>query len=346
MKRPSNLKVAAAAIVALALVAAACGDDDQPLASTTAPTTTVTTTTTAATTTTTTTSTTTTTVPPPEGVSFIGADGVEMVVTDTSRIVSLSGDVTEVIYELGLGENIVAIDVTTTFPEAATSLPVVGFGQQLAPEPVLAFEPTLVIGDELTAPSDSVELLRGAGVPVVILETQITLDGVLDKINQIAGILGVEDEGNALAERVGKEIDDALALAAKATEEPRVAYVYIRGPGTVLLFGQFMPTNAMIKGAHGLDVAAARGVLGAVPLTPEALIAAEPDVIVLPTGGLTALGGLEALNELPGIAQTPAGQSGTFLDYEEAYFFNLGPRAGQALMEFVLDLHPELAPDS
>src|SRR3990172_5542254 len=70
--------------------------------------------------------------------------------------------------------------------------------------------------------------------------------------------------------------------------------------------------------------------------------AAAPDVIVLPESGLAALGGIEALLEIPGIAETPAGAAGAFLAYDEAYFFNLGPRAGVALMEFVLDLSPEL----
>ena len=85
-------------------------------------------------------------------------------------------------------------------------------------------------------------------------------------------------------------------------------------------------------------------IFGAVPVSAEALIAAAPDVVVLPEAGLQALGGVDALLEvIPGLAQTPAGQNGAFLAYDEAYFFNLGPRVGQALMEFVLDLHPELA---
>ncbi len=71
-------------------------------------------------------------------------------------------------------------------------------------------------------------------------------------------------------------------------------------------------------------------------------MAADPDVIVLPEAGLEALGGAEAFAEIPGVSQTPAGEAGAFLSYDEAFFFNLGPRAGQALQEFVFDLYPEL----
>jgi iron complex transport system substrate-binding protein len=68
------------------------------------------------------------------------------------------------------------------------------------------------------------------------------------------------------------------------------------------------------------------------------LVAAAPDVIVLPEAGLSALGGIDAFEAIPGVADTPAGQAGRFLAYDEAYFFNLGPRTGQALAEFVSDL--------
>ncbi len=98
----------------------------------------------------------------------------------------------------------------------------------------------------------------------------------------------------------------------------------------------------MIEGAGAIDAGAAAGLVGPASLTPEALVAAAPDVIVLSAGGLESLGGIDALLEIPGIAETPAGRDRAFLAYEEAYFFNLGPRAGQALDELVRDLYPDI----
>lgn len=290
--------------------------------------------------------TTTTTTTIPDQRTFVGADGVETTIGDVSRIVSLNGDLTEIIFELGFGENVVGVDVTTTYPPEAAALndqgQTVGFAQQLAAEAVLRFEPTLVIGDQQVAPPEVLEQLRGAGIPVVILETQTTLDGVETKILEVAEILGVPDEGSELAERVMGEIDAARALAATDDSDPKIAYVYVRGPQVVFLFGAGMPTQGMIEGAGAIDAGAEAGVFGPAPLTPEALVAAAPDLIVLPEAGLAALGGIEAFLELPGVAETPAAQNDAFLDYDEAYFFNLGPRAGQALDEFVRDLYPEI----
>lgn len=336
-----------ALLLALALTAGACGGGDAATTTTAATTTSIeaaTTTTAAVTTTATAETTTTTTAAAPEGVTFVGADGVETTITDTSRIVSLSGDLTEIIFELGLGANVAAIDVTTTYPAEATELPVVGFAQQLAPEPVLAFSPTLVLGDQLTAPPEAIQQLRDAGIPVVILPTQTSLDGVATKITQVAEILGVPEAGTELAARVQGEIDAARAEAFAPDEAPRVVFVYVRGPQTLLLFGQGMATQAMIEGAGAIDAGAETGVRGAVPLSPEALVAAAPDVIVLPEAGLAALGGIDAFAAIPGVADTPAGQAGRFLAYDEAYFFNLGPRTGQALAEFSSDLRDVMQP--
>ncbi|MFB3049948.1 MAG: hemin ABC transporter substrate-binding protein [Acidimicrobiia bacterium] len=324
--------------VGLTVVAAACSSGTTTTTTADQPTT-------SSSTTTVTTPQTTTTIPSDQR-TFVGADGVETTIGDVSRIVSLNGDLTEIIFELGFGENVVGVDVTTTYPPEAAALndqgQTVGFAQQLAAEAVLRFEPTLVIGDQQVAPPEVLEQLRGAGIPVVILETQTTLDGVETKILEVAEILGVPDEGSELAERVMGEIDAARALAATDDSDPKIAYVYVRGPQVVFLFGAGMPTQGMIEGAGAIDAGAEAGVFGPAPLTPEALVAAAPDLIVLPEAGLAALGGIEAFLELPGVAETPAAQNDAFLDYDEAYFFNLGPRAGQALDEFVRDLYPEI----
>ncbi len=326
-----------ALLVVLALAAAACGDGGADTTTTQAATTT---TTTAATTTTEAATTTTTEA---AGVAFTGADGVESVITDTSRIVSLNGDLTEIIWDLGLGDQVVAIDVTTTYPEEAAALPPVGFGRQLAAEAVLAFSPTLVIGDQQIAPPEAIEQIRGTGVPVVILETRTSIDDVADKVRQVAEILGVPDAGETLATRVDAEIAAAEQRATAATDHPRVAFLYVRGPETLLLFGAGMVTQDLIESAGGVDAGADSGIAGAVPLTPEALVAAAPDVIISPAGGVAALGGVEDLAALPGVAETPAGQNGRFLLYDEAAFLGLGPRTGEALDQLVSDLHPDLA---
>ncbi|NNC42614.1 MAG: ABC transporter substrate-binding protein [Acidimicrobiia bacterium] len=325
----------------VAMVLAACGDGetadslDLPTDGSN------TSTTTSATTSTTTLAPETPTTSAPFEVIFTGADGVESTITDTSRIISLNGDITEIIAALGLADQLVAVDVTTTFPPETDALPRVGFGQQLAPEGVLAFEPTLVIGDTQIAPSESIEQLRSAGIPVVIIDVHTTLEGVETKIQQIAEVLGASEQGVQLSAQVRAEIAAAQELIPPEAEAPRAIYLYVRGPQQIFVFGGGMVTNALIAGAGAVDAAAETGVFGAVPLTPEALVAAQPDVILAPTAGVEALGGVEALADLPGVSETPAGAAGNFLVYEDGFFLNFGPRTGQALNQLVSDLYSE-----
>lgn len=278
--------------------------------------------------------------------TFVGVDGEIADVSDTSRIVSLTGDITETIFELGLGDNIVAVDLTTTYPPEALDLRStggsVGFGRALAAEAVLKHEPTLVVGDESIEPPEAIEQLRDAGVPVVILAQQATFAEAETKILELARVLNVVQAGEELAKRVAEEITVAQDRAENADVQPRVAYVYVRGPSVLYVFGDGLSSNAMIEGAGALDVGAPMGE-GAIALTPEALIAAAPDVIILPEAGVAALGGISAVLEIPGVSETPAGQNQAFLVYDEAYFLNLGPRVGLALNDFVNDLYSGLA---
>lgn len=323
-------------LLVFSLLLAACGGEGAVESTTSSPEEATTTSTSIAETTT------TTAAPEESAATFTGADGVESDISDTSRVVSLNGDLTEILFELGVGDSVVAVDVTTVFPEEAAALgergDTVGFAQQLTAEAVLRFEPTLVIGDQQVGPVEAIEQLRAAGIPVVILETQTTLDGVATKISQVAEIMGVPDEGAALADRVSGEIDAALELVDQDASPLTVGFVYVRGPQTIFLFGAGTATQAMIEGAGAIDAGAASGVQGLVPVTPEAIVAAAPEVIVLPELGLEALGGVEVFLGIPGVADTPAGQNENFLVYDEAYFFNLGPRTGIALAEFVEDL--------
>jgi iron complex transport system substrate-binding protein len=273
-----------------------------------------------------------------EPVVFVGADGVESEITDTSRIVSLSGDLTEAVYAVGLGENLVGRDVTTIYPEDALSLPIVGIGRYLTAEGVLAESPTLVLGDTQTAPPEAIEQIRSAGVPVVIFDVPTSFAALYDKARAIGTALGVPEQGEVLAGEIQVSVERAIASATPLDPVPGVAFVYTRGPDVMLLFGSGMTTEPVIEAAGGRDVGAESGVVGTVSVTPEALVAAAPDVIVVPQEGLEALGGVDGLLAIPGFAETPAGQNGRILAYPEGDFLTFGPRIGDLLETFIADL--------
>jgi len=297
----------------------------------------------AATTTTTTAATTSTAVAvSPDGTVFVGADGIQSTITDVSRIVTLSGDLTEAVYAMGLGADMVGRDVTTVFPQEALDLPIVGLGRYLTAEGVLAENPTLVLGDTQTSPPEAIDQIRSAGVPVVIFDVPTSFAGLYDKARAIGTALGVPDKGEELARQTKTAVDDAMATATPLDPAPGVAFIYTRGPDVMLLFGAGMTTEPLIEAAGGRDVGAESGVVGTVSVTPEALVAAAPDVIVVPQEGLDVLGGIDGLLAIPGFAETPAGKARHILAYPEGDFLTFGPRIGDSLRRFIADLRSVL----
>ena len=135
------------------------------------------------------------------GLALLGACGEPEVLAapvDATRIVSLSGDLTEILFELGVGDNIVGVDVTTVHPEAATRLPIVGVGRFLTAEGVLGVDPTLVIGDTQTAPLSVLDQIREAGVAVEILEVPESFAALYRKVGDLGELLGLPERRRPL----------------------------------------------------------------------------------------------------------------------------------------------------
>jgi len=274
---------------------------------------------------------------------FVGVDGVSSEITDTSRIVTLSGDLTEAVFLFGMGDSVVATDVTTIYPPEAVELPVVGVGRFLTAEGVLAQDPTLVLGDTQTSPPETIEQIRSAGVPVVIFDVPTTFEGLYQKVADIGEVIDEPAAGQELADELRLAIEEVIAAAPPLDPAPGIAFVYSRGPDVMLLFGEGMTTKPLIEAAGGRDVGAESGVTGTVSVTPEAIVAAAPDVIVITEEGLAALGGEEGLLAIPGFAETPAGQAGRILAYSEGDFLTFGPRIAETLGRFIDDLRSEIA---
>lgn len=262
-----------------------------------------------------------------------GEDSPEV---DSSRIVTLAGDLTEFVYELGAGDRVVGVDVTTVEPAAALELPVVGVGRFITAEGVLGVEPTLVLADTQAAPQEALDQIVGAGVTVELLEVPTTFDGMYDKIERLGAILGAGDEATELVDRISADI--AVAEQEATDTGLRIAYIYTRGPDVMLLFGEGMTTQPMIEAAGAIDAGADSGVTETIKVSAEALVAAAPDVIIVPTEGLSMHGGVEAFLETPGVSETPAGQNGAILDYPEGDFLTFGPRIAESLSLLIADL--------
>ncbi len=275
-------------------------------------------------------------------VTITDVHGDEVTVEDISRIVPLNGNVTETLFALGLGANVVAVDVSALYPPEVHALPKIGYQRDLSAEGVLSFDPTLIIGTDEAGPEDVLQQIRDAGVTTVILEAPKTPDQAATEIQAIANAVGLPAEGQALAAQVNDRLAEASELASTSAEEPRVAFLYLRGEGTQMIAGANVAADGVITAAGGINVGAELGIDGYQPITPESLIEAAPDVILVMHGGLESVGGVDGLLDIPGIADTPAGMNEAFVAFDDLYLLGFGPRIGDSVYDLTLALHADL----
>lgn len=284
------------------------------------------------------------TVMPQLPATITDVNGNAVTVTDVSRIIPLNGNVTETIFALGLGlgANVVAVDQSALYPEEVLELPQIGYQRSLSAEGVLSFEPTLVIGTTEAGPADVIQQIADAGVAMVILEAPGDPHAASTEIRNIAAAVGLPDVGEELASNVDQRLADAEALAASSADQPRVAFLYIRGAGTQLISGSGSAADGVINAAGGINVGAEIGIHGYQPITPEALVTAAPDVILVMQGGLESIGGVDALLEIPGVAETPGGMNRRIVAFEDLYLLGFGPRIGDSVYDLTIAIHDDI----
>lgn len=278
-----------------------------------------------------------TTVPVPHLPTTVrSVDGRSVTVGSADRIVPLTGGLSEIVFTLGLGKNVVARDITATFAQAAT-LPVITRAHDVSAEGVLSLHPTVVLADTSTGPAEAVQQIRDAGIPLVVLGPATRLGDVGPRIDAVAAALGVKASGDELRRRTADRIAAVTGAvpAAAGGRKPKVAFLYLRGTASVyLLGGAGSGADSLIEAVGAVDAGKDSGLAkDFTPITSEALAAAAPDVILVMTKGLDSVGGAEGLEKIPGVAQTPAGMDRRFVAIDDGTLLNFGPRTDRVLRQ-------------
>ncbi|MGK5732687.1 heme/hemin ABC transporter substrate-binding protein [Streptomyces sp. URMC 124] len=271
------------------------------------------------------------------------ADGHDVTVRSAERIVPLTGALSEIVFSLGLGGQVVARDVTATFEQAA-KLPVVTRAHDVSAESVLSLKPTLVLAETTTGPAEAVGQIRAAGVPLVVLDPAKKLADVGPRIGKVAAALGVPAAGDELDRRTQQRLEkaaDAIPQSAGGGKKPRVAFLYLRGSASVyLLGGAGSGADSLIEAAGAVDAGKESGLKkDFTPITSEALAKAAPDVILVMSKGLASVGGVDGLVKIPGVGQTPAGLDRRVASVDDGVLLNFGPRTDTVLASLIEQIH-------
>ena len=274
-------------------------------------------------------------------ITVVDKTGAEVIIESTERIIPLDGDVAEVVFALGLGGSVVATDLSATYPPEADALPEIGYQRAISAETVASYKPTVLLATDIAGPPEALDDLRRLGYPLVIVPNEATPTGAGRKIRAVADALGVGSRGEEIADSLDAAIAEAAILPDPGTDDsmkPRVMALYVRGTAAQLVLGESANTHWLIDAAGGVDVSSEMGVLDNAPISAEAILAAAPDVLVVPEAGLESVGGIDGLLEIGGLGQTPAGLNRQVLAYDDQLLLGNGPRTAQMLTQLRDDL--------
>ena len=252
------------------------------------------------------------------------------------RLVTVGGPISEIAAALGVDGEIVGVDTSSTFPASLARLPRVGYQRTLSPEGILALRPSAVIASQDAGPPAALEQLRGAGVDVQIIQAEPSPAGAMKKIRGVAAAVGRGPRGEELASRLAGELEAIPALCA-SKPRLRVLCVHARGAGAVLVSGAGSAAEAMLRLVQAEP--AAPEIRGNQPLTPEAALAARPDVLLTTTHGVEGLGGVDGLLKVPGLGETPAGKARRVIVMDDLLLLGFGPRTAEAARGLLEALH-------
>jgi iron complex transport system substrate-binding protein len=273
------------------------------------------------------------------GLVAASASAADLGNPEAKRIVSIGGTITEILYDLGAQDRIIARDSTSMFPQEAASKPDVGYMRALSAEGILGQKPDLILMEEGSGPPPVIEILKASEVPMVVIPTPPDANKIGRKIRDVGAAVGLADKAEALAAKTEEGLKASATDIAKIQgEKKKVLFVLSLSNGRVMAGGADTEAGAVIEMAGGIN--AAPTINGYKPLSDEAVIAAQPDVIL----AMTSTGGHaitpEKVFSLPSMQTTPAAANKALVNMDGLLLLGFGPRTPQAARALAVQIYP------
>jgi len=256
------------------------------------------------------------------------------------RIVCISKQYTEIIYALGAQNDIIAVDISSTYPEAAKKLPTVGYHRALSVEAILATKPTLILHDNNIGPEHVVKQLEDLKIPMKVFSAKGgSIDSTKMLIREMGAYFHKEHAADSLCEKLDRDMQAALDTTGNTGDSVKVLVIHFgQASNNYMVMTEHSTAAKMVNWAGG--TMAVTGEKGMRQISAEIVAQSDPDVILLTDFGYDRLGTSEKIKELPGVSGTRAAQNGRIYRVEEHDLVYLGPRTGENVIMLRKLIHP------
>jgi iron complex transport system substrate-binding protein len=263
--------------------------------------------------------------------------------TKDIRIVSLSKHLTEFVFSLGKGSDLVGVDWSSTYPDSAKKITPVGYHRALNPEGIISLTPDLVIHSNDIGPATILPQIETAGLHTKAFGNANTIDSTKMLLCEMGDFFGVRSKADSLC----LAMDASLQVASNT-----LRHLIIKDTPTVMIihFGRANNVYFVMSGRKGvsdklIEMAGAKvahyDAKGAKQISPEAIATANPDIIIATDYGYDQMGSMEKfIAGVPGVQLTNAGKNRRIVRFEEHDLTYFGPRSGDNIIQLMNLFYP------
>ena len=255
------------------------------------------------------------------------------------RIVCVSKQLTEMVFALGKGHDIVAKDLTSTYPDSAKLIPTVGYHRMLSAEGIISANPDVVIHSNDIGPETVLPQLIKAGVNVKAFGGANSYDSAKILLKQLGSFLQVDATADSIIKKMDADMEKVYAAEKELKDSPTVMVIHYGQANNIffVMSGRKGAADKMIELAGGR--AAIYDAKGARQISAEAVAVANPDVIIATDFGFDKMGGAEKFKEVPGVALTNAAKNNRIYRFEEHDLVYFGPRTAENILKLMKLIH-------
>ncbi|HEY7773616.1 MAG TPA: ABC transporter substrate-binding protein [Marinagarivorans sp.] len=223
----------------------------------------------------------------------------------TERLITAGGTLTDIVFALGEENRLLAIDDTSTSPDAAAQLPKIGYFRSLSTEGVLKFEPDTFWGIAGTGSDKTLQQLKAIGVEVEIFPRPQSVEEFFSLLTDIGARLGKSRSAEQLIDALRRDIGQPKP------QGPLSALFVLQASERGIVAAGTNTVPAVLMNYNGLvNIASHEGFK---PLSIEHIALNPPDFIVAPAHTVATAGGAEAFCNNPQMRLVPAANSCTLL---------------------------------
>jgi iron complex transport system substrate-binding protein len=256
--------------------------------------------------------------------SFTGQSLAYAQANNPQKLITAGGTITEIVFALGAGDRVIAVDQSSQYPQDVKQLPMVGYYRDLAAEGVLSFAPDKILAIEGVGRNEVIQQIKSTGVDVVVYEKPTSPEGLVTLIRQLGADLGKTAQAQQLIAQFN------ASLPSKATNRAAKAVFLLSASERGLIAAGTETVPQLIFSYAGIDNVAAqhKGFKG---INNEALALQQPDFLVAPYHVVMSAGGKDKFCQSPNLRLLKAAQECRLLVMDSLQSLGMTPRLAQAI---------------